>query len=256
MSWASFFPRAQAEDWRAAMDDQKATHEGELGAERESHAKTTAAFNAEERARVKAEQDLAIGMAKWEKEKDRMQMEISSLRGYSSSANRALHDNTMALKAQNEREREQLEERHHRARETLLKQNRALQDEIDRLRRVQREVLDSTEALPGGPAREYLFYEAIKTRKVLSSPGTSISWRGVNEEPPPPLVPSTAGSPFAPSDYDAATRLAEARARGIPPGVIAAKAAKAAKTAKATKAVRSSRPESARQASSRSPPWQ
>ena len=63
MSWASFFPRAQAEEWRAAMDDQKAAHEGELGAERESHAKTTAAFNAEESARVKAEQDLAIGMA-------------------------------------------------------------------------------------------------------------------------------------------------------------------------------------------------
>ena len=97
----------------------------------------------------------------------------------------------------------------------------------------------------GGEARQFLFYESTKTRKLLSSPEPTISWRGVKEEPPPSLATSlaasTASSPFAPLDREAARRVSEARARGIPPGVLA------------TKAARSKRPESARQP--RAPPF-
>ena len=106
-----------------------------------------------------------------------------------------------------EREREATAEHHRKHNEQLLQQNRALEEEIERLRKVQAEVLQRSEALPGGEARQYLFFEATKTRKILRNPDSTISWRGVREEP----RPSTAYSPFASSSTT--DRLAAARAR-------------------------------------------
>ena len=218
-------------------------HAAALDAEKASHAKTSTELSArlEESRSAKEEVDrvLASSQVIWGKQEVRMQLEIDSLRGYSSSANRALHDNTTALRAQLEQQREELEEKHRMTRDTLLKQNRALQDEVDRLRRVQSEVLHTAEALPGGDARQYLFFEASKTRRILSAPDTTISWRGVHEEPPPRRPPPS----LERKGRRVTARLSVGgRASDIPPGVLAAKAAKAAKLE-----ARGARPESARQ---------
>lgn len=56
----------------------------------------------------------------------------------------------------------------------------ALGTEVRRLRDVQDTVLSLAGALPGGEARRYLFYESMKSRKVLQ-PESTTSWRGQHE---------------------------------------------------------------------------
>ena len=60
-----------------------------------------------------------------------------------------------------------------------------LTKEVQRLQKVQDTVLGISGALPGGEARQILFYEAMKSRRLVH-PSSTISWRGQREEPPPP----------------------------------------------------------------------
>jgi len=67
-------------------------------------------------------------------------------------------------------------------------ENGALRKEIERLQKVQDTVLGlagglpECDALPGGEARRFLFYEAMKRRSV-PRPEASVSWRGQLSEP-------------------------------------------------------------------------
>ena len=133
--------------------------------------------------------------------------QVESYRTYSSTANRALHDNTKALRDERDKERNNLEERHKAHRDELRSKIRSLEEEVERLRDVQSEVLERGGALPGGEARAYLFYESTKTRKLLEQGKEStISWRGVAEQPPSPP------SPAPPSDREARRK---AKAGGV-----------------------------------------
>ena len=136
--------------------------------------------------------------------------QVESYRSYSSTANRALHDNTKALRNERDKERSNLEEQHRAQRDELRSKVRSLEEEVERLRDVQSAVLERGGALPGGEARAYLFYESTKTRKLLEH-GTesTISWRGVHEQPPSP-------SPAPPSDREARRK---AKAGGVIRGV-------------------------------------
>jgi hypothetical protein len=203
---------SQTDEWRRTLDEQRASHQAELATVHAAHANATAALTAqlEESAKEQTEAAVRRAEAKFEKERGRMQSEIDSYRNYSSTANYALQSNTKALREAQEREREATAERHRKQNEQLVKQTKALEEEIERLRRVQSQVLETSQALPGGEARQYLFFEAAKTRKLLSGPETTISWRGVHEEPHLPSSAGVAASPFAPSAVD---RIAAARAR-------------------------------------------
>ena len=76
-----------------------------------------------------------------------------------------------------------MEERLRSQRASSLAREQALEQEVLRLRGVQEDVLVQGGALPGGEVRQYLFLEATKTRKLLQ-PGTTISWRGQQEDTP------------------------------------------------------------------------
>ena len=114
---------------------------------------------------------------------------MDSFRHYGASANRALVDNTQKLRQEKQQALEAANAQLQQTRNELMAQNRALEEEVNRLRRIQVDVLDKGGALPGGEVRQYLFFESTKTRKVVQSPGSTISWRGLKEESRPRSPP-------------------------------------------------------------------
>ena len=216
--------QAQAAASRKAFNEMSEECRIADASQREAHAATMAALQAahdsalealtkqlegERSVRRQLEADLQKAQTEAARTISRLQTEVDGYRNYSSTANHALQSNTKALREEKETAQDEADQRIQSLRESMLAKQRALEEEVHRLRTVQEEVLMQGGALPGSEVRQYLFFEATKARRLLQ-PDATISWRGQREQRSPktrqtqsahrpsPKRPESARQPRAP----------------------------------------------------------
>lgn len=217
----------EAEDrWRRDVN----RYDIEITALRNEHANALARERAERardaacaRAALNAETNRCESFqAALEMEREKRASESTRLRAEIDARDRALHATRRELQETAQLSRRELEQREATWQAQLKARDQSargvrneLSHEVQRLRDVQENVLQKAGCLPGGEARQLLFYESLKSRTPRHD--TSLTWRGQTERPAPhnaqamPThhLPSSIGaapSPFSMKDHAAAER--------------------------------------------------
>lgn len=136
------------------------------------------ATGVERRAKEQLQSRLSKAEVEAAKVQASLQAEVETMKFYAARLNKTLSETAQKLQAEREEVEALLTRRLETQRAQWEERHRLLEEEIVRLRKVQVDVLEKGGALPGSPARQFLFYEASKFISKEGLPRSARSPRG------------------------------------------------------------------------------